>query len=194
MNRFKQSKQGGFTLVELIVVIVIIGILAGVYTTYIKGSTDGAKSTAMLRIAEGANDTLSVLAQTCGVSAAVSGNVLPDTAASKTLSDVIFGGVSNVAAAYQACYKQSNVKALTEGSQVVSAGVYSVQGFTVSFAGGGTAPLQVIFDGVPDTITLLTAQKFKPALAALDPSDTLSTTFRYSTLASNARTDTIIKQ
>ena len=192
MYNQKKRSQKGFTLVELVVVVVIVGILGAVLVGAIRGSTDGAKATAMTTASEKISNVLNVVAQACGVSSAVTGNALP--AATKTLSDVIFGGSANVAAAYQPCYNSSSAKALTEQSQVVGAGVYSVQGFNVSLAGGGSAPLQVSFAAVPDAIALLVAQRYNNTLTTLAASDTTGAAVQYSTATGGTRTVTIIKQ
>lgn len=192
LRGMKYSK--GFTLIELVVVVVILGILASVVLPALKGSTIGAKAVGLVRGADSANQVWTMLNQTCNVNGAVASNPLPNSGASRTVSDVIFGGRSMVAAAYQSCYDQSKVKALSEISQLVSAGVYSIQGFTVSFSGGGSAPLQVSYASVPDDLVLEMVQKYQPTLTALAASDNSNPTIQYGTATSGLRTVTIFKQ
>lgn len=189
----KKTVQAGFTLMEMLVVVVIIGILIAITAPYIFGSSDGARATAMMRTAEGAQKTLQLLNQACGTTTEATGNTLPDTG--KTLSDVIFGGVQNVAPAFKACYAKSKVSPMTEiGVPSGTAGVYQVQGYNVSFAGGGTSPLQVIFANSPDSVTLELAGRFTPSLTELAASDTTSPVVQYSTATGKLRTVTILKQ
>lgn len=186
-------RQSGFTLVELIVVVAIIGVIAGISIPLFKDADNPSKAQAMLANAERVNQSLRQIAKTCGVSSAVSSNPLP--AAGKTLSDVIFGGSANVASTHTTCYSQSMVKPLTDSSEPGSAaGVYNVQGFAVSLSDGGTAPLKVIYSAVPDELVLLMAQKYNRTLSTLAASDTSSAVVQYSTATSGARTVTVIKQ
>lgn len=194
-NKIIIQAKKGFTLIELLVVVVIIGILIAVFAPLLSGSSDGAKASALLRTADGAQKTLQQLNQYCSTSLGVPGNTLPDTG--KTLSDVLFGGPVNVAPAYvttTTCYAKSQVKPMSDlGVPTGTAGVYSVEGFDVSFAGGAGAPLQTIFANVPDSLALELASRYSPSLVVLAASDASSPVIQYSAATGGLRSVTILK-
>lgn len=191
----KQKKcqlQRGFTLIEMAVVLVILGILISIAAPGVLGSKDGATALQIPDAASKIATNLSLISQNCGLPTSVTGNALPDTG--KSLSDVLFGGGANVAATYTNCFTQSKVLPLAEiGLPTATAGVYSVGGYNVSLAGGGTSPLSITFAAVPDAIVLRIAQQYNPTLAALAASDTTSPVVQYGTATAGARDVTILK-
>lgn len=193
LKSLKRRVQRGFSLVELVVVVAIIGVLISVMAPNLIGSKDGANSQLLLKTASNVATNWSLINQTCGTSSAVASSPIP--AAGKTVSDVIFGGSANVAAAYATCYAQAKVLPLTEVSQPSgAAGVYNVGGYAVTMAGGGTSPLQIGFLAVPDALALLMAQKYTPTLSALAASDNASLVLQYGTETAGTRTVTVFKQ
>lgn len=190
MKSMKNTQQG-FTLIEMIVVVSIIGVLASFLVPAFRDMETPSKAQAMVSTAEHATQTWRQIAKTCGVSSTIAGNPIPNTG--KTVADVIFGGSSNVASAYTTCYAQARVKPLTESAEP-SAGGYSVNAYAVSFAGGGNAPLQVIYASVADEIVLLIAQKYNRNLLTLAASDTSSAVVQYGTATAGNRNLTLFKQ
>lgn len=192
MKSIKKAQQG-FTLVEMIVVVAIIGVLASFMIPAFKDMDNPAKAQAMLSTSERFAQNWRQIAKACAVSSAVASNPIPATG--KTVSDVVFGGRTNVATAYQNCYDQSQVKPLAEAAEPSgTAGTYNVNGYALTPTGGGTAPLQLALAAVPDELTLLMAQKYNRSLSALAASDSASPIVQYSTVTSGARTVTVIKQ
>ena len=191
----KRRLQRGFTLIELFVVVGILGVLIAVVAPNVLGSKDGANAQLMLKAATAVSNNWSLINQSCATTTAVAGSLIPATTGTMIVADVVFGGRANVLPGYQNCYDQSKVMALTELSQPGAAGhKYNVAGYDVSLAGGGAAPLQIIYTAVPDALTLLMAQKYNPTLATLAASDSTSAVLQYSVAASGVRTVTVLKQ
>ena len=185
-------KQNGFTLLELVVVVGVLGVLIAVLAPNVSGSKDGANSTLLLKTAQDAGNNWMLINQACGTSTDVSTS--PVILATKTAPDVVFGGVANVAAGYTACYNQARVRAMTDVAQPKSGGGWTVAGYTTTFAGGGTAAMQIQYAAVPDALALMMAQKYAPSLSALDAAgDSASTVIQYGTPTSGARTVTVLR-
>ena len=194
-NSIARRIQRGFTLIELFVVVGILGVLIAVVAPNVLGSKDGANAQLMLKAATAVGNNWSLINQSCATTTAVTGSLIPATVGAMTVADVVFGGRTNVLPAYQNCFDQSKVMALTELSQPGAAvHKYNVAGYDVSLAGGGAAPLQIIYTAVPDSLTLLMAQKYNPTLSALAASDVASAVIQYSVAASGVRTVTVLKR
>lgn len=191
MKKTKCNTQQGFTLIELVVVVAIIGLLASLLAPSVIGSKDGARSELLLKTSRDFAQNWMLISQQCGTTTAVASSPIP--ASGKTAADVIFGGVSNVAAAYQSCYAQAKVIPMSEVAQLNGSG-WTVQGYAVSIVGGGTQPLQTVYTGVPEELALLMAQTYNPTLSGLLASDGSSNVVRYGTSSAGTRTVTVLRQ
>jgi len=194
-KRVQKQIHRGFTLIELMVVMAIIGILIAVLAPIVKDALSPSKATGYISAADQINKTWTLITRSCGLSAAVSGSKLP--ANGKTVSDVLFGGVANVATQFQACFGTSQAKTLTEIAIPTStAGVYTVQGSVLSLSGGGSAgPLGVTYAAVSDDIVLATVQHYDSSFQTLAAAgDSSNPVVQYGAPASNARNMTLLKQ
>ena len=191
-RNFKTYVQRGFTLLELVVVVAVVGVLISIFAPNLVSSKEGANAQLLLRVPSQMAQNWMLINQACGTSSAVSGSPLTNTG--KTVSDILFGGSANVAAAYTNCYAQSKVLPLTEVAQPSgSSGIYNVGGYTVTLTGGGTSPLSIAYATVPDSLALLMAQKYNPTLATLAASDNTSAVLQYSTATAGTRTVSVLK-
>ena len=165
-QKITAAAQRGFTLIELVVVVAILGVLIAIVAPNVIGTKDGANAQLLIKTAQNISTNWSLLNQSCGTSSAISGHPLND--GTNTLEDVIFTGPTKVNSTYENCYKQSKILALTEVAQPGAAGKYNVAGYAVSFAGGGNAAMEITYAKVPENVILLIAQKYDPNFKASD--------------------------
>lgn len=186
---YRSTKQTGFTLVELMIVMLIVGVFFAIFALTSAGSDNSAKAMAIIKASDDIGSSVSRLASSCGISTTVASNPLPDSG--KSLLDVVMVGESEMAAAYQKCWKQASARPLMDIAQKAGT-AYKVQGYDMALTGGGTAPFSFTFTKVPDEIVLLAAQKYTPDLTALTASDTTSPKIRYGTATGGARDLTVL--
>jgi len=188
---FARQVQRGFTLIELVVVVGIIGVLIVTFAPSVLGSKNGANAALLSKTAQSISSNWMLIAQSCGTTTDVTAS--PVILAGKKLGDVIFGGDANVDPAYKACYQQAHVIAMADVGQPKSAGVWTVAAYVVDFSGGGTLPLSVIYKAVPDDLVLMMASKYTPSLSALAASDTTSSVIQYGTATAGVRDVTVLR-
>jgi len=182
-------KQSGFTLVELMIVILIVGVFFAIFALSSAGSDNSAKAMALIKASDDIGSSVSRLASSCGISTTVASNPLPDSG--KSLLDVVMVGETEMAAAYQKCWKQASARPLMDVAQK-SGSAYKVQGFDMTLTGGGLAPFSITYSKVPDEIVLLAAQRYSPDLTALAASDAASPKVRYGAATGGARDMTVL--
>ena len=135
MNTQLVRKSRGFTLVELLVVIVILGVLGSLATGAFGGLTDQAKATAKMQVSTEGTKLASMIFTTLGTGKATPAN--PVVHANNSLEDIIFTGVG-VSAAYQTSFDQLGmstlrdaIKVTTEPVEDTSVGVYQLDGGSI---------------------------------------------------------------
>jgi len=186
-KNFKRGVQRGFTLIELVVVVAVIGVLIAIVAPNITGSRDGANAQLMVRSANSIAQNWQMIHQQCGTNSAVVGNPVGN------IQDIIFAG-TGINAAYQACYNQARVLPLTEISVSTGAG-FRIANYPVTLSGGGSQPLSVAYADVPETLVLSIVQRYDSSVETLPAGATTTGAYAISgPQAGNTRTVTIIKR
>lgn len=200
-TQYKKSMrhaQKGFTLVELLVVLIVVGIIAVLAVPSLLGSTSSARAETLRDAATKMAMNWQIMNQSCGTSKDVTSAITSAGTAGASL-DLIFRG-TGLTAAYSGCYNTSGVRALVEMAKG-SGGSYTVNDYAVSVSGGSSvaAPYQVTFTGVPVDIALPLYQKLSAASGAANatamPSsaDTTDNAFRFTAPSGGTTNVTILR-
>lgn len=165
-KKTKQIIQKGFSLLEVAIVVTLLGILVTIVAPYIMGGMDESNGTNIITQVQKSFTNIAVLSAKCQTTTAYTGNPVPNTASLKTMVDVIYGGYSNVAAAYQTCYLNSKISPLSEAA--VNNSGWKLLGYTVTFGGGGAGVANTItLAAVKSNVALNIVQRYSPSTSSL---------------------------
>lgn len=200
---YKRTSSKGFTLVELIVVVTILGVVATIVVPRLNGnSVKAAKAVRYYTDCQGMARSWGLLATKMGTSTAIPGSVIPDpTPPAKNALDVIVGGPAYTNAAYNgpSSYEQVGLAPLTTLTGTPGSGSYSVDGHALTLTSipmpstTDSHYLACSYAGVADSITAALVQDYGSKANPLAASDTTNTSIRYSAAdATGSRTLTIL--
>lgn len=151
----KKGKQSGFTLIELMIVVVIVGVLYFIANSGLKGTADPANATAIKSVAADLTKTIGYIHANLGTGLSATNNALP--VSGQGMLDVLVMGASSVNSTYRDAFNRIGVKALEGTIRVANrpsgstAGSYTVNSYPISFATCTTGYVCVRFDNVPSS-------------------------------------------
>lgn len=197
----RESKQSGFTMIELLVVIVILGALALLANPMITEGQKMADTTSYYDTATRMATAWQFGVSKCQVSNVIgSSPVVVTPTAANHLSLLVDGPTTGlISTTYTACWNSSKVEPLNRsGVRGSSLTGYTFNGATVTIANssdGYKNRVATTFSSVDDATVLELVQKYggQSGLTALATSDTTDKSVQYGALSGGMRSVTIIK-
>lgn len=153
----------GFTLIEMVVVVAVIGVLIALVAPSLSTSRDGANSKLMASVAQQVANNWSLLTGTAGVSP--NANITSGT--SLNVAAVVFGGKTNLAVRYHPFWDQSGLLPISSG-MVADAncsgdgGGYRVSNYCVTVTASANA-VTIRYPEIPVKLAERLAQQVDPS-------------------------------
>lgn len=166
----RKRKQGGFTLIELMVVVVIIAVLYVVLSRALKGTTDPANATAIRSVGQDLTQAIGYIHANLGTGLSATSNALP--VSGQGMLDVLVIGSSSVNSTYRDAFSRIGVRTLEGTIRVGSRpngatpGTYTVNSYPIAFVSCATGYVCTQFSNVPSSTVNELAGKYAVTFAA----------------------------
>lgn len=144
--KMKNKVQHGFTLIELMVVLIILSVVGAIGAQKIFGYTESAKAQAVYEITNQLNDEVRSLGSTHGVGPSIATTTL--LLAGNSYLDVLRFGDDYVNTTYQTKYKympHTNIEGLSvlTSPSAGAAGTYTIEGMPITTAANSSGTANV---------------------------------------------------
>lgn len=166
----RRMAQTGFTLIELAISIVIIGVLIALVLPKFRGGTNEAKAMALYEFATATAGNWRTVSNNCGTTTDVSTSPLPaSTGAVNSLSLAI--NATGVNGTYAGCFGDAAPASLRGKVQGNMVDGFTVQGVPVVWSGGtSSGPLIYTFSNVLPEWALILYRKYSSVTGAMNAS------------------------
>ena len=160
MHAHKPQKSAGFTLIEMLVVMAIIGILAIIVTPFFKGMTTDGNAKVIAQFVQGAANNWRLINMKCGTSNDTANSTIVTPPSVTNSLGLIVSGSGQLNTTYTSCYAASGVVALHGKATGNITNGFKIAGYPVTWSGGsGNNPVAFVITGLtPDVAHILYTQ------------------------------------
>ena len=160
MDTVKRTTQAGFTLIEVLIVVAILGLIASIAVPAFNSSLERSAS---VRLIESVTDNVATSTQALLVTTGDVADVTTGTSsvpdANNSFLDVLVNGADFVSANFEQAYADAGIARLDRQVTVTadpvagsSAGSYAVKNYAMTYSSPSAGIAQLQFAGVPSEV------------------------------------------